>query len=311
MDSESFEALFEPLSAEYSDKIRLIDKYVGFSVQRRYPPSSKFTPALNGNGEPDDVALIHVLIDPDLPASVAGVPLRLRVSKFSKYLAGHFDYDAQDPNSPTEESVKLSKAGTQPIDGMIVERFYVDPEAKQLKDASGRSISGKELLDYAFDQHVRTTSPLHPEQLRLRLGEANGYLLSFIAIFARFLLTGPFGRELFPDKEMKYLFYGYRREHVRKLSVDSIKIFEYLLPKPTAILFCLMVVIFFFFFHFGGGNSAYLRSISNNGVLAAAHGVVVLWILNDVIPELLRLLLNFAIAKGGRYRSFRISRLLG
>jgi hypothetical protein len=301
-----FLRLFEPLGPAYSDLTKLVDKYVGFSVQREYPAGIAFKPALLPNGQPDSVALIHILIDPELPTDGEKTLVRVRVSKFSKYLSNNFDYDFSDENCPTEESIKLSQASIQPEDLMLIREYFIAGSPAQLFDKSNMVIDGKGILDSAFQKHLETLRRLSTTQLRNRASKIEAKLLPLLGRLTRFMLVKIFGRQLVPDKEMKFLFYGYAPEDVRKISTESIKFFDYLVPKPVAILFCLIIAIAFFCFHFLGGSSSYLKAISQSSVLAATHGILVLALLNDVVPLLLRKALNIAIVRGGRIPGFPI-----
>lgn len=305
-----FEALFEPLGPEYISPTRLVDKYVGFSVIREYPEGLRFKTAVTTDGMPDTVALIHVLIDPDLPKIGGRAPIRTRVSKFSKFLSKHFDYDFSDKASPTEESVRLSQASIQPSELMIVGEYFLESDGSSIRDKVGVKISGKSVLDDAFSKHVRTLGALSSAQLKVRIGKFESILLTFLCRSSKFVLTKILGRVLVPDKEMRFLFYGYAPEDVRKSSTESVRFFDYLVPKPVAILFCALVALSFLCFHFSEGSSSYLRAISTNGVLAATHGILALFVLNDVIPSALRHVLNFALIRGGRSTAFPITEFM-
>ena len=307
---DKFLALFEPLAPEYGVPTRLIEKYVGFSVLRDYPKSSAFKPAFTPKGNADTVALIHVLVDPDLPSSDGRTPVRVRVSKYSKYLSTNFDFDFSDECSPTEESVRLSQASIQPVDLMLTGEFAISGNPASILDKLGCRIGGKELLDRVFQRHCNSTRTLSSVQLRIRVRSVEGRLLVLVGRASRFLLTKLLGRQLVPDKELKFLFYGYAPEDVRKISTESVKFFDYLVPKPVAIVFCSLVSAFFLFFHFLGGSSLYLRVISQNGQLAAVHGILALALLNDLLPVLLRKTLNVAIVRGGRLPGFPIEEFM-
>jgi hypothetical protein len=296
LDVEQFVKLFDPIPAEYEDLTKFIGKHVGFSVQRAYPSTPRFKPAILKDGQPDTVALIHVLLDSESQTeSKDSAPVKVRASKYSRYLAHHFDYNFEDPTSPTEESLALSKKGRQPIDLIFENEFFLDSKSGQLCQKNGALLDGKKLLDKVYDQHIASLNTLHPLRVKLASLSWIGSFAGLVETISRFLFTKALGRELVTDNEMRFLFKGYPPENVRKLSTDSIKLFEYLVPKEVAILFCALIAIFFASFHAAGLSSGYLSKIFSTPFLTITHVILLLFLLNEVVPYLLRLALNWAI----------------
>lgn len=96
-------------SSGYLDCIPLNDTKVGFSVQKKYPSNTQFKPVKTRDGEDDDIAVIWVVYDEFKQASTSHlIPLRLRIAKMSKYRAKNWEYNFDDEDCPSKESVLQS-----------------------------------------------------------------------------------------------------------------------------------------------------------------------------------------------------------
>lgn len=113
-NTDEFLAVFKlNEDSRYERATNLLNEKIGFSVQRTYPPEFRYKPPKLKNGEPDTVALIYVSYDyPRTNVENEGsqlVPVAFRIVKHSRYIAQHFDYNFEDEDCPTEESVLGSK----------------------------------------------------------------------------------------------------------------------------------------------------------------------------------------------------------
>jgi len=299
MMAREFLALFQPLPQRYFDLTELVDNYVGFSVQRAYPPDCAFKPPVDSTKIPDNVVLIHLVYEPPKNATALAT-VRARASRFSKYLSKHFDYNFEDPNSPTEESVRTSKNSPHPLDIVLEDEIFFDDTSKSFSTKKNPAITPIEILDFVYDQHLASLRTFNTLRLQFHRRKYFAKFLSIVQATSTFLLTKALGRELVADKDYKFLFTGYAPENVRKLTTDSIKLFEYLVPKSVAILFCALVCSSFYLydqFHF---NSGYLHTIFSTPFLTLAHGILALATLNDFIPSLLRRTLNWSLSSRHR-----------
>jgi hypothetical protein len=60
--SQSFINVFNLENSQNYEHIVPFPKYIGFSVQREYPKTSKFSPPVRKDGMPDTYALIRIKI---------------------------------------------------------------------------------------------------------------------------------------------------------------------------------------------------------------------------------------------------------
>src|SRR5258706_3296612 len=105
---------------------------VGFSIIKEYPRKGLFVPAINQEGKPDSVALIRIGYD---KSEEKKLPLRVTIHKVSRYLInGHWNFNYDDKESPTEESAKESKSSRRPIDLEELSRYIYHSETKKIFD---------------------------------------------------------------------------------------------------------------------------------------------------------------------------------
>lgn len=107
------------LKINQDEKLIIFDdwKSVGFSILKEYPNNIPFISPKTSKGINDAVALIRVAFSSDPERKTDnGFPLHIDISKASKYLLekNQFDYNFDDENSPTKESLKVSKATRRP-----------------------------------------------------------------------------------------------------------------------------------------------------------------------------------------------------
>lgn len=114
----------------YYDPIHLQDEEIGFSIKKKYPTNIRFRPAVKQSGEPDEIMVIWIVLH--LPKSFkAGLdskkfPLYIKINKYSLYRTKYFDYDFNDKESPTRESITLSKNTPQPLELEYFSDFFFD-----------------------------------------------------------------------------------------------------------------------------------------------------------------------------------------
>ena len=219
-------------AAGYYEPVSLTDTAVGFSIKKDYPEGIRFKPAIGQkNSKPDHVAVIWISYLTPSDITEVKVSLRIRVSTMSLYLANHFDYDFDNPDSesPTRESYEQSKATPKPVELEFGNQFYFHHGRDVFIDKDGYAVTGVELLDYVFKTHCDTVHLLKGLSIRLKLlahEKVTGVITLFIYLFT-WLLKHAFGR----TPEDHYLKSGgFRKlpiEAMRKLETDSLDIFGY------------------------------------------------------------------------------------
>ena len=159
---------------EYVDYIPMAD-CIGFSVQRRYPASCRYKPPVKRNGEPDTLALIVVVYQPDRrdPNKPYLVPIVARVSVYNRYVAKHLDYDFTDDECPTEESVVASNKTPRPIELSSINDYFFDHNNDRFLGADTKVIDGIDIIDGLFKLHLATVDKLKGAIFRWRLNNIN------------------------------------------------------------------------------------------------------------------------------------------
>ncbi len=280
----------------------LKDCKAGFSIQRKYPEDIRYKPPKLRNGDDDTVALIHVIYEhPEENTKQqeqgSKVPLVVRIVKFSRYTATHFDYNFSDESCPTKESVEKSKLTPAPIELNYENAFYynhADPQFYEI--TTGQALTGVEILEKVYTDHCDTVR-LKGVKLRLKL-RSQSYGISFLNKLVRVLtkaLTSLFGRTLDDSDSISVYFSGYKRENLKKLSTESITVFGYSTARRVIILFCLLVASSFTWYFLAGGNSTYLRTVFSNSFLSLAFSILIIWILDVIVPVLLLHMINIVI----------------
>lgn len=301
--ANEFLVLFEfDHNPRYEGVMNLRDEKVGFSVQRAYPSDLRYKPPLTKKGKPDTVALIYVIYG-NLNGSTTDAhdlqhfPITIRIVKHNKYISQHYDYNFEDEECPTEESIRQSKTLPQPIGLDYIDDFYFSHETGKFIDHNKKQYSGIELLDKVFVDHCNTIHPIKGIKLRTKLKTQSGLvkLLSFLVEKILWLLTKVFGRTIGEEKNYSAFVHGYSREHFKKLSTESIDIFGYKASKSVIVLFSILVAVIYAIKYKFGLKSEYLENIASSTFLAPLHLIVLLWIMDFVVPHGIFVFLNWLI----------------
>lgn len=283
----------------FYDVVTLKDRKVGFSVKRKYPDNISYKPTRTAEGEPNNVAVLWVtyLHPSEISKNIdaARVPISVRISNVDLYISNHWDYNFEDPNSPTEESVDESKRTKKPIELESRDEFFYNHTSDTFIDKKGNPVSGLEILEKIYREHCDTVHILKGLSLRLKLLTQSTFhtLLGFIVSFIKAILLKVFGRTIEDEDDLSELIRGYKASSLKKLSTDSLEIFGYKAPKGIIVLYCLLVVLYSFFTL--TETDSYLQNIADKELLILAHSIFFLWFLDFVVPPILFGLMNGVI----------------
>lgn len=299
--ADEFLVLFDLVrNPRYEGVTHLRDATIGFSVQRAYPSDIGYKPPETRNGKPDTVSLIYVTCS-NLEAAkghdLRHIPITVRIVKYSRYISQHFDYNFTDEECPTEESVQRSKISPQPIGLDYIDDFYFEHETGEFIDRDERRYSGIDLLDKVFIDHCNTIHPIKGLKLRAKLKTQFGLvnLLSVLIKRIPWILNKIFGRTLDEENNSSAFLHGYKREHFKKLSTESIDIFGYKASKSVIVLFCILVAVIYAIKYKYGLRFEYFEKIASGKLLAPLHLIILLWILDVVLPNGVFIFLNWLI----------------
>lgn len=283
---------------EYFDPIPLTDRKVAFSIKRHYPSNIRYKPAYTKAGKPDNVAAIWVVYthpsESEKPLNLGRVPVQIHVEKMSLYRSKHLDYDFDDDESPTQDSLEVSASTPKPIGLDYSNEFFFDHHRNTFIDENGNSLKGIDLLDRVFTEHCNTVHWLWGLRLRVKRSTKSKLveLISALITLLKFIMKQAFGRTLEERDSISASTRGYKREALKKLGEDSLKVVGYKAAKRVIILFCGVVIVVSLWRYFYGCNGGYLGYVASSNFLSVIHGLFLLWFLDVVIPNLLFLSVN-------------------
>jgi hypothetical protein len=295
LTAERFLELFTGmLGAGYLSPVFLSDTRVGFSVQREYPKDIRFKPAKNNKGEPDDIAVIWVIYDETRKKEADDrVPIRIRVGTMSRYRAKHWDYNFEDDDGPTKESVQTSRKTPQPLEVNFFDEYFYDTGKSVFINSSGAELSGVQILNAVFKLHCDSVHPILGLGLRSRktASETVFRIIEFVVAGLTWTLRNVFGRTLDDSFSRLGYFDGFLKENFKKIAVDSIEIFGYRASRRVILLFCAFVV-FGAFFALPPSRGSYVESLLNSEFLLLVHGLLLIYFLDELLPGVIFFLLN-------------------
>jgi hypothetical protein len=288
-------------NVQYFNPIPLDDRKVAFSIKRNYPDNTRYKPAISKSGNPDNVVVIWlVYTDPDEAdhnIRLTKVPIHVSVSNYSLFRTKHFDYDYDDPDSPTRASLEESAATPKPISLEYPNEFFYDHNRDIIFDENGSEISGIDLLDRVYSEHCDTVHWLKGLRLRSKMftqSKGSGAMTLLITFFT-FILKKLFGRTLEDDDMLSVLYKGYKHDAFKKLNEDTLNLFGYKASKSVIVFFSLIIIIGTFMRYNSGGSEDYLEFVGSSNFLSVVHGVFLLWLLDIVVPNGIFWIINLLI----------------
>lgn len=292
--TQEFQDKFGPeRTGEFYDPVHLQDRKVAFSIKRKYPEDIRYKPAIYKNGEPDNIAAIWVIYahpeESKKEIKLNKVPVRVRVANMSVYRTAHFDYDYDDPEAPTKDSLEESAATPKPIDLEYNDEYFYDHDRSVFIDSAGATLSGIEILNKVFSDHCSTVHWLKGLRLRTKLiaqSKSTG-LVSALIIVLEIILKKAFGRTLEESDSISAFYRGYKSDSLKKLNEDSLNVFGYKAAKSVIIIFCIVVILGAYFRYHCSTTGGYLGFVGDSNFLSVVHGLFLLWLLDVIVPFLL------------------------
>lgn len=282
--------------AEFESITELTDVPVGFSIQKKYPSNIRFKPAITKDKQQDSVAVIWVVFDKEMHKELSRRPLRIRVAMLSKYRSKHFDYDFEDDDCPTLESLEESKKSKQPLDFNFHSEYFYDSETGRISRGDRSEITGVELLSEVYKKHCDSVHPIIGAPVRVALG----LKLAFIRILdksifvCKWILINVFGRTFTEDYTKSKHLDGYDLSDFGKSNIDSIELAGYKASKRVILIYCFVVILFSWLF-MNSDSLGIFNEILKNEFLTVVHGLFLLIIFDLMIPYLVIKLINLLI----------------
>jgi len=284
----------------YYDPIILSDEEIGFSIKRNYPPHIRFKPAIKQNGEPDEVIvswLVYNLPQPKGTPNFDKVPIFIKINKYSLYRTKYFDYNFDDNESPTKESLYVSEKTPQPLELEYINDFFYNHSVERFIDKKGTEYTGIQMLEYVVKQHLNTVHILKGLKIRSKIfaqSKIAGILITFIKPLI-FLLKHPFGRLLENSDSELSLYHGFKPEDMKRSTTDTIDIFGYRASKQVIFMFCIIIISIGIIDYFFSIDNKYLKYIVSNHLMMLTHSLALLIILDHIVPASLFSFINILI----------------
>ena len=312
--NKDFLEVFEISSEDngFYDPILLRDARYGFSVKRKYPDDISFKSPILKSGEPDEVAVIWVVLRVDDKKDDGRIPVHLRISKFSLWKSepGNFDYDFENENSPTKESVEISRETRAPIELEENDYFYCE-KTSRFVDKKGKEVDPSDILEGLFRDHCLTVDKYQGLELRFKKLMRDVVvckLLDAMRAAIKFLLEKVFDKELIAESMSAELWSGYKEAKAKNIH-RSIKIFDYEASRSTVVLFCGGAVLLNLLDIWGNEEFSYLMGVSSSNFLILVHSILMLivieafptWVLLPVLNVVIRMKRKFSYIKINPY----------
>ena len=285
----------DDISDVYKDYQPFSDRKAGFSVKREYPKNLRYKPPVTQSGIPVTAALIGVVYahpdDTGEPIEGTKVPIYITVDLFNKYLSDHHEYNYEDPNCPTEDSVKKSNITPKPASMLRFDGMSYDHETGALLSKKGEVISGKQVLDEAFNIHCNTIHRIKGLRYRIRK-RLHGFSINLYEGFEKFCvgLLKLLGYDIQPKIGFDVLT-PYKKDDLKESKTKDLNLFGYKTSRNTVVIFSFLIVFFFVLFSLLHRRE-FLDAIMSNSLLSVCSAIALLWGLEVPIPRILFFLHN-------------------
>jgi uncharacterized Tic20 family protein len=288
------------ISHKYIEYVPLKDTQAGFSVKREYPEKIRYSPPRTSNGKADRVALLDVVCyifkHRKEAKKTLKLPIFMSVHLFGRYFSNrnHFDYNFDDKDCPTKESLKKSKSTPRPFDLQSVDEYVYDLQSCTLQNKKGKVQTGEQLLDELFEKHCNTIHLLKGLKFRWRINARNlsMMILGFTERIFVWLLKICLGRELEPSSMTTRISGQYKKEDMRLLRTQSIEFLGYKASINVIITFSITVVAIIAVTHIF--KVGLLSVILANKVGVICLAIIVLWLLDRIVPRIILWCINIA-----------------
>ncbi len=148
--------------ADYFDLEEMVGE-PGFALKRRYPQNTNLGQVVDGLGRPSVTCVIQFVVNhPTAAGGVSRVDIHAffydhwQIKRFRQ--PGLDDYDFNDPDCHTPQSLNLLRRSSKPLSLNFTEGFIYDTADDKFYDENGAR-TAQELIDFAYDYHCRTLSP--------------------------------------------------------------------------------------------------------------------------------------------------------
>lgn len=302
--SEQLLECFGELEPDYFDVSTMPSRRIGFIAFREFPKEIRYVPPLSKSGRPSIVSLLRVTMPnpDDLEQSPRNrVPLLIQARVW--------------PRGQNDRSDSRTKVRWEPIDLDFRDEYWIDPFTSTFETKEGRRITGRAVIDGAFRTHCRTSTLLPRLWFHLRLATRSliAWSLSLISALIVIILKVFLGQNVQPvDKDFKEAWertgWFSRIRLLWPLNVEiandlpkqpnittelekekTLEVFSYKAPRAVVVTFSALALgtytIAFIYLDKGGGLYRCLKGILVNPMLSLVTGVLGIFVLDYVIPQ--------------------------
>ena len=295
MTAHDFLNIFKLSERPDYERATIFSNKVGFSVQRRYPESSRYKPPTISDGTPDAVAIIRVVYDSrGDTADEQVVPLLIRVHLYRRYSNDHMEYDYDDPLCPTKDSITASLKTPEPLALAFDNDFSYNNITGMFYSSKQAVFTGIGILDFVYKEHCATVDELRGIKFRRKIDRYMRYARwsGIVNNFLVFILKKLFGREITPKDPFRMVWEGITAEDISAPKKEVIDVFGYQAGKPVILLFCISVLLLYFLYRIFDLHIHSLKYLAENSLLALCVSLVFLWIIDVVIPRTICILMR-------------------
>lgn len=279
------------LSAAYFDVVRYTDA-AGFSVKRLYPPETPLGQIVMRGGEPAVACLLRVVIAP--PTAQGGVS-RVEVSAafYSLWSHGWIGPDPATHPNLTPDAVQRLRRVRTPLALDFKDDFVWDIAEHRFQNDSGETVTGQQMLDYAYAYHCRTLARWFV--LRYRIQSAVRWLVQRVVWrgqdWCLWLLEH--GYEIRPTEEggrrQRGLFHQYAlNEFKRQTDKDGTQFFGFQTSKRSFFANIVVLTITCVTIYYAVPRFGLLRAIYGSAALTTVALAFGFLMADQVVPLLLK-----------------------
>lgn len=299
---EDFVELFQPYIEDQIIPWIGTDGIVGLSILRDYPDNIKFISATNKLGEKDSVALIKVgyfSVDNEQNAN-----LHVSITKASRFLLkGNWDFNFSKDNkeSPTRESLEISKRSKQPIDLVDNSRYQFNLNSKRIKDLEKHlEVTPNNIVNEIFNLHLKTLGYSATFfRLKMLVQRKIPDITSSLNEWIKLFLLNFFGRTIMKTDDISLgIFKTYSAGDLRALSDEKTKVLgsDFPITNQSARTFAVVVLFIFlakYYLDYDFLGLVELSNIASNNLLFSATliGSLVLFF-DRIVPYLFLYIIN-------------------
>ena len=277
-------------------------EWIGFTIKKDYVIDGLlFKPAHTEKGIQDSVAIIQVVLLIDNINEDWIAPIYWRISCESRYLMSwKFDYNFEDIDSPTKQSLINSNNTLQPEDLMSYGEYFYDTK-NHIFLKNKKKIKAISIIIELYDIHLKTVKKFSWIPFRSEKMIQNKIILiiEILIKWFKYILKNWFGRNL--EKKWSYYEHNwfvdrYNKDDLLPTSLNKISLlwFETNTTKQSILTLCCVVIIFFilktYFFEF---NFKRINILFKNNIFLWSFSILLIHIFDNLFPEFIRIIINF------------------